>query len=109
MIPIHIEHAQIMRLFRPDGLWFWIWNGIVTAMMVLSVLFVYSRKSRWTRGRRLLAIELRLEAAWERTKTAMQIASSKRPTPKERALLADVRPGLARDWIEKRESTKQSW
>jgi len=92
MIPFHIEHAQIMRLFRPDGLWFWIWNGIVTAIMVLSVLFVYSRKSGWTRNRRLLAIELRLEAAREHTKAAIQIASSHRPTPKERAFLADVRP-----------------
>jgi hypothetical protein len=89
MSPINIE-----RLYRPDGLWFWIWNGIVTCLMVVSVLFVFRRNSRWTRGRRLLAIELRLEAAWEHTKAALQLPAPHRLTAKERAFLADVRPGV---------------
>ena len=88
MSPIHME-----RLYRPDGLWFWVWNGIVTALMVVSVLFVHRNKSRWTRGRRLLAIELRLEKAWEHTKASLQLPAPHRLTAKERAFLADVRPG----------------
>ena len=86
---------NIVRLYRPDGLWFWVWNGIVTAMMVLTVMFVYRRKARWTRGRRLLAIEFRLESAWEHTKAAFQLVPPHRLTAKERAFLADVRPRAA--------------
>ena len=88
-----MSFIHIARLYRPDGLWFWVWNGVVTALMVLSVLFVYRNKSRWNRGRRLLAIELRLENAWEHTKAALQIPAPHRMTAKERAFLADIRPG----------------
>lgn len=91
MSPLNIE-----RLYRPDGLAFWIWNGIVTALMVLSVLFAFRRKSRWSRGRRLLAIELRLESAWEHTKEALQLPAPHRLTAKERAFLADIQPGATR-------------
>jgi len=80
MAPLSIE-----RLYRPDGLWFWIWNGIVTAGMVLSVLFVLRRKSRWTRGRKLLAMEVRMEDAWEHTKAAIQVSATHRLTAKETA------------------------
>ena len=91
--------AHIIRLFRPDGLWFWLWNGIVTLLMVLTVLFVQRNKSRWTRGRRLLRIELRLEAAWEHTKKALQLPAPQRMTAKEKAFLADVRPGTKPDGV----------
>jgi hypothetical protein len=87
-----LSHSQIARLYRPDGLWFWVWNGIVTALMVLSVVFVYSRKSRWTRDRRMMATELRLESAWEHTKEALQLPAPNRLTAKERAFLAEIRP-----------------
>ena len=87
----NFAHSQITRLYRPDGLWFWVWNGIVTAIMVLCVVLLYSRKSRWTR-RRTLKVELRLESAWEHTKAALQLPAPHRQTAKERAFLADVRP-----------------
>lgn len=79
MAPLSIE-----RLYRPDGLWFWIWNGIVTAGMVLSVLLVFRRNSRWTRGRKLLAMEVRMEDAWEHTKAALQVSAAHRLTTKEK-------------------------
>jgi hypothetical protein len=94
MLPTHI-----VRLFRPDGLWFWVWNGIVTLIMVLTVLFVQRNKSRWTRGRRLLRIELRLEAAWQHTKMALQLPAPHRMTAKEKAFLADVQPGTEPDGV----------
>jgi hypothetical protein len=90
MSPISIE-----RLYRPDGFAFWIWNGIVTALMVVAVLLAFRHKSRWRRGRRLLAIELRLEEAWEQTKASLQLPAPHRLTAKERAYLADVQHGAA--------------
>lgn len=93
-ISSEFAHSQMARLYRPDGLWFWVWNGIVTALMVLSVV-AYSRKSQWTRGRRMLAIALRLESAWEHTKEALQLPAPHRMTAKGRAFLADVRPRRA--------------
>jgi hypothetical protein len=94
-----MSFAHIMRLFRPDGLWFWVWNGIVTLLMVMTVLFVQRNKAKWTRGRRLLRTELRLEAAWEHTKEALQLPAAHRLTAKEKAFLADVQPGTRPDGV----------
>ena len=73
----------------------------MTLIMVLTVLFVFRNKSRWKRGRRLLAIELRLEAAWVHTRLALELPAPHRMTAKERAFLADVgpKPGTSADGV----------